>query len=103
MGSCVVHTDSGQAIAVLNLLGRVFMDGFSCPFRAADQEIHRLKDFHAIVIIDFHAEAASQKQAPAWYLDGKAGAALKSIRMFKLRDERICLREPIYYRCGMRS
>ncbi|MDY0096212.1 MAG: TIGR00282 family metallophosphoesterase [Candidatus Vecturithrix sp.] len=89
MGSCVVHTDSGQAIAVLNLLGRVFMDGFSCPFRAADQEIHRLKDSGATVIIDFHAEATSEKQALAWYLDGKVGAVLGTHTHVQTADEHI--------------
>jgi len=88
-GSCVVYTRSGEAIAVMNLLGRVFMDGFSCPFRAADQEIRRLKDLGATILVDFHAEATSEKQALGWYLDGKVGAVLGTHTHVQTADERI--------------
>ncbi|GAK54825.1 hypothetical protein U27_01655 [Candidatus Vecturithrix granuli] len=96
MGTCVVHTGSGETIAVLNLIGRVFMDGFSCPFRAADQEIQRLKDSGAAIIVDFHAEATSEKQALAWYLDGKVAAVLGTHTHVQTADERILPRGTAY-------
>lgn len=96
MGTCVLNTKSGHAIAVLNLLGRVFMDGFSCPFRAADQEIQRVKDAVAVIIVDFHAEATSEKQAIGWYLDGKVGAVLGTHTHVQTADERILPRGTAY-------
>ena len=88
-GSCLVQTSDGHSIAVLNLLGRTFLDGFSCPFQAAAREIERLHDSGATIIVDFHAEATSEKQAFAWYLDGKAGAVLGTHTHVQTADERI--------------
>lgn len=88
-GSCVVYTSCGQACAVMNLLGRVFMDGFSCPFRAADQEIERLQEMESAILVDFHAEATSEKQALGWYLDGKVAAVLGTHTHVQTADERI--------------
>jgi len=88
-GSCVFSCADGRSIAVLNLVGRVFMEGYSCPFRAAAEEIERLRDSGATIIIDFHAEATSEKQALGWYLDGKVGAVLGTHTHVQTADERI--------------
>ncbi len=72
VGSVVVSTPGAGKAAVLNLEGRVFMSNLEDPFRVAEREIERLKKETPVVIIDFHAEATSEKIALAWHLDGKA-------------------------------
>lgn len=62
-----------KGVTVVNLMGRVFMASLDCPFRAADALLERLKQENEskVVIVDFHAEATSEKQAMGWYLDGR--------------------------------
>ena len=66
---------NGQAI-VVNLLGRTFMDDFDCPFRAMDKLLAELKHKPPVIIVDFHAEATSEKVALGRYLDGRVSAVL---------------------------
>jgi len=87
-GSVVISTSAGKA-AVLNLEGRVFMSSLRDPFRVAEQEIEKLKQETAVVIIDFHAEATSEKIALAWHLDGKATAVIGTHTHVQTADERI--------------
>lgn len=88
-GSCIIQTPAGNSVAVMNLVGRVFMEGFSCPFRTAEQEICRLKDRAEVIIVDFHAEATAEKQALGWYLDGKVNAVIGTHTHVQTADERI--------------
>ena len=62
-----------RGVAVVNLMGRVFMAQLDCPFRTADQILDELRSEEEtpVVIVDFHAEATSEKQAMGWYLDGR--------------------------------
>jgi metallophosphoesterase (TIGR00282 family) len=74
-GWCVAEA-AGDRVAVLNLVGRVFMDPADCPFRAADEalaEIAAQVDTN-FVFVDFHAEATSEKLALGYYLDGRVTA-----------------------------
>jgi len=64
-----------QAV-VVNLIGRTFMSNFDCPFRAMDQLLAELKDEPPVIIVDFHAEATSEKVAMGRYLDGCVSAVL---------------------------
>jgi len=61
-------------VAVVNLIGRTFMGDFDCPFRAMDQLLTELEQ--PIIIVDFHAEATSEKVAMGRYLDGRVSAVL---------------------------
>ena len=65
----------GQAL-VVNLIGRTFMSNFDCPFRAMDQLLAELKNKPPVIIVDFHAEATSEKMAMGRYLDGRVSAVL---------------------------
>jgi len=65
----------GQAL-VVNLVGRTFVGNFDCPFRAMDQLLEELADKPPVTIVDFHAEATSEKAALGWYLDGRVSAVL---------------------------
>jgi metallophosphoesterase (TIGR00282 family) len=63
-------------IAVINLIGRTFMNNYDCPFRAMDSMLPRLKNSCSVIIIDFHAEATSEKVALGRYLDGRVSAVV---------------------------
>ncbi|MEA3297904.1 MAG: TIGR00282 family metallophosphoesterase [Chloroflexota bacterium] len=63
-------------VLVVNLIGRTFMGNFDCPFRAMDQLLGNLEVRPNIVIVDFHAEATSEKVAMGRYLDGRVSAVL---------------------------
>jgi len=88
-GSVVISTAGAGKAAVLNLEGRVFMSNLLDPFRVADQALEKLKKETPIVIIDFHAEATSEKAALAWYLDGKASAVIGTHTHVQTADERV--------------
>ena len=89
LGSVVIATRSVGDVAVLNLEGRVFMSNLEDPFRIAEREIEKLKKHTSVVIIDFHAEATSEKNALAWYLDGKASAIIGTHTHVQTADERV--------------
>ena len=61
---------------VVNLIGRTFMGDVDCPFRAIDQLLTELEDKPPVIIVDFHAEATSEKVAMGRYLDGRVSAVL---------------------------
>ncbi len=61
---------------VVNLVGRTFMSNFDCPFRAMDQLLAELRPKPPVIIVDFHAEATSEKMAMGRYLDGRVSAVL---------------------------
>jgi len=66
---------TGQAV-VVNLIGRTFMGDYDCPFRAMDRLLAELEDKPPVIIVDFHAEATSEKVAMGRYLDGRVSAVL---------------------------
>jgi metallophosphoesterase (TIGR00282 family) len=63
-------------IMVVNLVGRTFMDDYDCPFRAMDKWLAGLEKKPQAIIVDFHAEATSEKMALGRYLDGRVSAVL---------------------------
>ena len=65
-------------VMVINLQGRVFMSPLDCPFRTADRILAEAQEsgLSPVIIVDFHAEATSEKQAMGWYLDGRVAAVL---------------------------
>lgn len=96
-GSVVIETSEGKPkLAVINLIGRVFMKSVDCPFRAADREILALKGKADVIIVDFHAEATSEKQAMGWYLDGQVGAVVGTHSHVQTADERLLTNNTAY-------
>jgi 2',3'-cyclic-nucleotide 2'-phosphodiesterase len=67
-----------DGVMVMNLMGRVFMPALDCPFRTADRLLQEAatEGSPRVVVVDFHAEATSEKQGLGWYLDGRASAVL---------------------------
>lgn len=88
-GSVVVRLECGARVGVVNLLGRVFMNPFESPFRAAAREIDSMGKETSVIVVDFHAEATSEKIAMGRYLDGKATAVLGTHTHVQTADERI--------------
>jgi len=88
-GSCVFPARNGEKVAVMNLQGRTYMTPIDCPFRTADRDLPRLEEQTKIIIIDMHAEATAEKQALAWYLDGKVSAIIGTHTHVQTADERI--------------
>jgi metallophosphoesterase (TIGR00282 family) len=78
---------SGQTYAVINLMGRVFMNGTNDPFHAATRILAGVKA--KIILVDFHAEATSEKVAMGWHLDGRATAVLGTHTHIPTADERV--------------
>jgi metallophosphoesterase (TIGR00282 family) len=72
-GSIVVEVPGGRRALVLNAMGRLFMDALDCPFRGTAQELakYRLGGTVAAIVVDFHAEATSEKMAYAHSFDGQ--------------------------------
>ena len=90
-GSAVLDTRTGKRVAVLNLQGRVFMQKQTLddPFQAAKREVAMLKAQAAVVLVDFHCEATSEKVAMGWWLDGLASAVIGTHTHVQTADERI--------------
>lgn len=86
-GAGLFKTRSGQPLYLINLLGRVFMEARECPFRVVKEEIDKARC--KVIIVDFHAEATSEKVAMGWYLDGLASAVLGTHTHIQTADERI--------------
>jgi hypothetical protein len=78
---------SGVKYAVINLQGRVFMASNDDPFRVADDILKQLTA--KVILVDFHAEATSEKVAMGWYLDGRVTAVLGTHTHIPTADERV--------------
>lgn len=87
-GAATVEVN-GVAVGVLNLQGRVFMSELDDPFRAADLAVAELRLRTPVIVVDFHAEATSEKVAMGWHLDGKVSAVLGTHTHVQTADERI--------------
>lgn len=79
----------GVRVAVLNLMGRVFMPPSDDPFRAADGLLAALAPEVRVRLVDMHAEATSEKAAMGWYLDGRVSAVIGTHTHVQTADERI--------------
>jgi metallophosphoesterase (TIGR00282 family) len=95
-GSYILESTRGWKAGVLNLQGRVFMEPLDCPFRVADGEVAKLRAVTPIIVVDFHAEATSEKQALGWHLDGKVSAVIGTHTHVPTADERILPRGTAY-------
>lgn len=76
-------------IGVINLLGRVFLSTIDCPFRAGMKSVEEISAHTNIIIVDFHAQTTSEKEALGWYLDGKVSAVIGSHTHIQTADDKI--------------
>lgn len=83
------ESPAGIRVAVVNLMGRVFMPPCDDPFRAIDQVLTRLKESVSVILVDMHAETTSEKNAMAWHLDGRVSAVVGTHTHIQTADERV--------------
>jgi metallophosphoesterase (TIGR00282 family) len=88
-GSYVAQTGDGRAVGVINVMGRVFMLNIDDPFAVVQREIDAIRHKTRLIIVDFHAEATSEKIAMGWHLDGKVTAVFGTHTHVQTADERI--------------
>lgn len=88
-GSYLGRTRTGEPVGVVNVMGRVFMTPLDDPFAVVLREIEALRAKTRVIIVDFHAEATSEKVAMAWHLDGRATAVLGTHTHVQTADERL--------------
>lgn len=88
-GFTIISIKEDIKVGVINLSGRVFLSPLECPFRTFDQIIPLIHRETKIVIVDFHAEATSEKVAFGWYVDGRATAVIGTHTHIQTADERI--------------
>jgi metallophosphoesterase (TIGR00282 family) len=88
-GQGVYETPGGVKVGVINLEGRVFMSNLDCPFAAADRLVDELSPQVDVLLVDFHAEATSEKTALCWHLDGRVSAIAGTHTHVQTADERI--------------
>jgi len=89
-GSTLFTLTDGRSIGVVNLMGRTFMhESLDCPFRLGLAAINELREQTPIILVDFHAEASSEKAALAFYVDGLASAVVGTHTHVQTADERI--------------
>jgi len=87
-------TQSGVAYAVVDLMGRVFMNGTNDPFHLVNDLMAGIKA--KVIVVDFHAEATSEKVAMGWHLDGRVTAVLGTHTHIPTADERLLLNGTAY-------
>lgn len=80
-------TTGGVPYAVIDLMGRVFMGGTNDPFHAANELLTKIAA--KVIVVDFHAEATSEKVAMGWHLDGRVTAVLGTHTHIPTADERV--------------
>lgn len=88
-GTAVMRTSEGLEIAVLNVMGRVFMQAIDDPFALAAREAAQLRARTPIVLVDMHAEATSEKLAMGWHLAGKVTAVVGTHTHVQTADDQI--------------
>jgi metallophosphoesterase (TIGR00282 family) len=88
-GLGIYKTAQGTNVAVVNLLGRVFLQPIDSPFDAARTAVDEAKGKTNVIIVDLHAEATSEKVAMGWFLDGKVSAVVGSHTHIQTADERV--------------
>ncbi|USG68019.1 TIGR00282 family metallophosphoesterase [Brevibacillus ruminantium] len=87
-GITYIKQSEGE-LAVINLQGRTFLPPLDCPFQVADKLVEQARKRTKYIFVDFHAEATSEKQALAWYLDGRVSAVVGTHTHVQTADERI--------------
>jgi len=88
-GRVVVRATNGVSVGVVNVMGRVFMTAIDDPFRVAVDEIDAIRGDARVILVDFHAEATSEKVAMGWHLDGRVAAVVGTHTHVPTADARV--------------
>lgn len=85
-----------DGVMLINLLGRVFLGNYDCPFRTMDHLFEEVTDRPNVIIVDMHAEATAEKVALGWYLDGRVSAVVGTHTHVGTVDVRVLPRGTAY-------
>jgi metallophosphoesterase (TIGR00282 family) len=88
-GAGIFQSENGVTVGVVCIQGRTNMRPLDCPFRLGEQIVEDLRKETSVIVVDFHAEATSEKIAFGWFLDGKVSAVLGTHTHVQTADERI--------------
>jgi len=88
-GAYLAQTGDGRAVGVINAMGRVFMTPIDDPFQVVLREIDAMRTSTKVIVVDFHAEATSEKVAMGWHLDGRATLVVGTHTHVQTADDRI--------------
>jgi metallophosphoesterase (TIGR00282 family) len=88
-GAAIVSARDGTPVLVVNLMGRVYMPAVDDPFRAVDALLAQFDGRARVSLVDFHAEATSEKVAFSWYVDGRCSAVIGTHTHVPTADERV--------------
>lgn len=88
-GYQIIEIEKGLMMGIINLSGRTFMLPLDCPFRTADKIIKKIESITKMIIVDFHAEATSEKIAMGWYLDGRVSLVAGTHTHVQTSDDKI--------------
>jgi metallophosphoesterase (TIGR00282 family) len=91
-----INRIENDRIAVISLMGRTFMYNIECPFRTADAILDEVPDDVKMIVVDFHAEATSEKEAMWYYLDGRVSAVIGTHTHVQTADEQISAKGTAY-------
>ena len=95
-GVALYKTAKGPTVAVVALIGRLYMKGADCPYNAIDRILPQLKQEADIIVVDFHAEATSEKIAMGYHLDGRASLCFGTHTHVVTADEKILSKGTAY-------
>lgn len=95
-GLGVYEAKDGSQFAVLNLMGRTYMEAADCPFQTADSLLATLPGDVKVRIVDFHAEATSEKKAMGYFLDGRVSAVFGTHTHVQTNDPAVLLKGTAY-------
>jgi metallophosphoesterase (TIGR00282 family) len=87
-GAAVIKV-KGKELVIMNIQGRTFLPPLDCPFKTMDQMLPQIKRKHKFILVDFHAEATSEKIAMGWHLDGKVAAMVGTHTHVQTHDQLI--------------
>src|SRR3954449_1488162 len=88
-GSYIGRTRTGEPVGVINVMGRIFMQPLDDPFAVVLKEIEAMRGKTRVIIVDFHAEATSEKVAMGWHLDGRVTGVFGTHTHVQTADDRI--------------
>jgi metallophosphoesterase (TIGR00282 family) len=88
-GLCVVPSRDGTPVAVINLMGKLFLDIAVGPFEVVDELVEEARRSTPVIVVDFHAEATSEKVAIARWLDGRVTAVVGTHTHIQTADARV--------------
>jgi hypothetical protein len=89
-GCKIIPLEEDISIAVINLMGRIFMGNpIDCPFRLIEEEIQRVREITPLIFVDFHAETTSEKKAMGFFLDGKVSCIVGTHTHIQTHDAQI--------------